>query len=152
MTPATTAPQKFHGAPVSGSASPREMLQPANGRMSSEGMGIAALSMVIAITTPAYPNREYSASTSGSTIASIASSTVRMMAEGAGPLFSERSERMTALDDRLRDGVRAIGRADLLVGIPSFRNAATIGHVASSVSRGLREHFADANVALVNAD
>src|SRR5439155_7550880 len=59
---------------------------------------------------------------------------------------------MTALDDRLRDGVRAIGRADLLVGIPSFRNAATIGHVASSVSRGLREHFGDANVALVNAD
>src|SRR5256886_6260641 len=75
-----------------------------------------------------------------------------MMAEVAGPLFRERSERMTALDDRLRDGVRAIGRVDLLVGIPSYRNAATIGHVASSVSRGLREHFADAKVALVNAD
>src|SRR5437588_11040005 len=75
-----------------------------------------------------------------------------MMAEGAGPLFGERGERMSALDDRLRDGIRAIGRADLLVGIPSFRNAATIGHVASSVARGLREHFPGAKVALVNAD
>jgi len=59
---------------------------------------------------------------------------------------------MDALDDRLRDGVAKIGRADLVVGIPSFRNAATIGHVASTVARGLREHFPDAKVALINAD
>src|SRR5437016_4442239 len=56
------------------------------------------------------------------------------------------------LDERLRDGIRAIGHADLLVGIPSFRNAGTIGHVASTVARGLRAHFPDAKVALVNAD
>ena len=59
---------------------------------------------------------------------------------------------VSALDDRLSDGIRSIGRADLLVGIPSFRNAGTIGHVAASVARGLREHFPDAKVALVNAD
>ena len=59
---------------------------------------------------------------------------------------------MDALDDRLRDEVAKIGRADLVVGIPSFRNAATIGHVASAVARGLREHFPEASVALINAD
>ena len=51
-TPATTAPQYDHAAPVSGSVTPRATLQPANGKMSSEGIGIAALSMVIAIATP----------------------------------------------------------------------------------------------------
>ncbi len=59
---------------------------------------------------------------------------------------------LTALDDRLRDGIARIRRADLLVGIPSFRNAGTIGHVAASAARGLQEHFPDAKVALVNAD
>ncbi len=58
----------------------------------------------------------------------------------------------SALDERLREGVTRIKKADLVVGIPSFRNAATIGHVASTVARGLREHFPDARVALVNAD
>ena len=59
---------------------------------------------------------------------------------------------MDALDDRLREGIQKIGRADLVVGIPSFKNAATIGHVASTVAKGLREHFPDAKVALMNAD
>jgi len=57
-----------------------------------------------------------------------------------------------ALDERLHEGIAKIGRADLVVGIPSFKNAATIGHVASTVAQGLREHFPDAKVALVNAD
>lgn len=59
---------------------------------------------------------------------------------------------LTALDDQLREGIARIGSADLLVGIPSFRNAGTIGHVATTVARGLREHFPGAKVALVNAD
>ena len=58
----------------------------------------------------------------------------------------------SAFDDRLAEGIARIKRADLLVGIPSFRNAGTIGHVAATVARGLREHFPDARVALVNAD
>jgi hypothetical protein len=58
----------------------------------------------------------------------------------------------SALDEQLREGIARVGKADLLVGIPSFRNAATIGHVAATAARGLREHFPDAKVVLVNAD
>jgi glucosylglycerate synthase len=56
------------------------------------------------------------------------------------------------LDQRLKDGVIKIGSADLVVGIPSFRNAATIGYVAATAAKGLREHFPGARVAIVNAD
>jgi len=55
-------------------------------------------------------------------------------------------------DERLREGLTKIGSADVVVGIPSFRNAATIGHVATTAAKGLREHFAGARVAIVNAD
>jgi len=56
------------------------------------------------------------------------------------------------LDERLADGLTKIGSADVIVGIPSFRNAATIGHVARTAATGLREHFSGARVAIVNAD
>jgi hypothetical protein len=56
------------------------------------------------------------------------------------------------LDEQLRDGLTKIGSADVVVGIPSFRNAATIGHVAATAAKGLREHFPGARVAIVNAD
>jgi len=55
-------------------------------------------------------------------------------------------------DEQLRDGLARIGSADVVVGIPSFRNAATIGHVAATAARGLREHFGGARVAIINAD
>jgi hypothetical protein len=58
----------------------------------------------------------------------------------------------TALSGELRDAIRAVGDADIVVGIPSFRNAATIGHVATVAAEGLRRHFSDARVAIVNAD
>lgn len=58
----------------------------------------------------------------------------------------------SALDDRLRDGVARVGSADLLVGIPSYNNAATVGHVARTVVEGLRRHFPDAAPVIVNAD
>jgi hypothetical protein len=58
----------------------------------------------------------------------------------------------SALDDRLRAGVSRVGNADLLVGIPSFNNAATVGHVARTVAAGLRTHFPDASPVIVNAD
>jgi hypothetical protein len=58
----------------------------------------------------------------------------------------------SALDDTMRDGIARVRRADLLVGIPSFRNAGTIGHVARTVAQGLTQHFRDARVVLVNAD
>ncbi|HEY8730834.1 MAG TPA: glycosyltransferase [Candidatus Limnocylindria bacterium] len=58
----------------------------------------------------------------------------------------------SALDDRLRDGLSRVGSADLLVGIPSFNNAATVGHVARTVAAGLRTHFPGASPVIVNAD
>ena len=58
----------------------------------------------------------------------------------------------SALDDQLRDGLARVGSADLLVGIPSFNNAATVGHVARTVAEGLRTHFPDATAVIVNAD
>jgi len=39
------------------------------------------------------------------------------------------------LDERLASGITKIGSADVVVGIPSFRNAATIGGV-SGLSQG----------------
>jgi hypothetical protein len=85
-----------------------------------------------------------------------------MMAEGRAGHLRE-GERMpegrethtgaaSALDDQLREGIARVKRAELLVGIPSFRNASTIGHVARTAARGLIEHFSDASVVLVNAD
>ena len=58
----------------------------------------------------------------------------------------------TALDDQMREGIARVGRADVLVGIPSYNNAGTIGHVASTVAEGLRRRFPDARVVIVNSD
>ncbi len=56
------------------------------------------------------------------------------------------------LDEHLAGGLTRIGSADVVVGIPSFRNAATIGYVATTAAKGLREYFPGARVAIVNAD
>ncbi len=45
-----------------------------------------------------------------------------------------------------------IGGVDLVVGIPSFRNAATIGHVAAAAHAGLARHFPGRRAVLINAD
>jgi hypothetical protein len=58
----------------------------------------------------------------------------------------------SALAADMREALRQQGRADLVVGIPSFRNAATIGHVARAASDGLRRYFPDARAVIVNAD
>ncbi|MDE3111540.1 MAG: glycosyl transferase family 2 [Chloroflexota bacterium] len=58
----------------------------------------------------------------------------------------------TGLDRRMAEAVERIGSADLLVGIPSYRNAATIGHVARTVAEGLRRHFPRARAVVVDSD
>jgi len=58
----------------------------------------------------------------------------------------------TALAPDMRDALRKTGRAELLVGIPSYKNAATIGHVARTAAEGLRRYFPDARAVIVNAD
>ncbi len=58
----------------------------------------------------------------------------------------------TGLDTRMAEAVDRIGRADVIVGIPSYKNAATIGHVAATVADGLRRSFPDTRAVVVNAD
>ena len=57
-----------------------------------------------------------------------------------------------ALDGALRRHLRQLGRADLVVGIPSFNNVRTIAHVARAVQAGLAKFFPAARAVLVNAD
>ena len=45
-----------------------------------------------------------------------------------------------------------IGRADLLVGIPSLDNAETIGQVVTAVEAGLRKHFGDLDALIAVSD
>src|SRR5512136_2393002 len=55
-----------------------------------------------------------------------------------------------------REDVRAwidgVKRADILVGIPSYNNAGTIGHVVRAVQAGLAKYFPDRKTVLVNSD
>lgn len=48
--------------------------------------------------------------------------------------------------------VSEIGEADILVGIPSFNNADTIGHVVRAASAGLAKYFPGVRAVLVNSD
>jgi glycosyltransferase involved in cell wall biosynthesis len=52
------------------------------------------------------------------------------------------------VEERLRD----LGTVDLLVGIPSYNNADTIGHVVRAAAAGLAKYFPDRRAAIVNSD
>ena len=56
------------------------------------------------------------------------------------------------LPEALAEEVKRLGPADIMVGIPSFRNAATIGHVTRAAQAGLVQYFPDLKPVLVNAD
>jgi glucosylglycerate synthase len=56
------------------------------------------------------------------------------------------------LPPALRQAVDQLGSADIMVGIPSYRNAATIGHVVRAAQAGLVQYFPDLRPVLVNAD
>ena len=58
----------------------------------------------------------------------------------------------TTLTPAIRDEIAGIGRADIMVGIPSYRNAATIGHVVRAAQAGLVQYFPDLRPVLVNSD
>jgi glycosyltransferase involved in cell wall biosynthesis len=45
-----------------------------------------------------------------------------------------------------------IGEADILVGIPSFNNADTVGHVVKAVQAGFAKYFHDKKAILINSD
>ena len=56
------------------------------------------------------------------------------------------------LPPAIEEEVKRLGRADIMVGIPSFKNAATIGHVTRAAQAGLVQYFPDRKPVLVNAD
>ncbi len=58
----------------------------------------------------------------------------------------------TTLDEEVLERCREIGRADILVGIPSFRNAETIAHVVRAAAEGMVRYFPDLRPVLVNSD
>jgi hypothetical protein len=45
-----------------------------------------------------------------------------------------------------------IGKADIVVGIPSYQNAATIGHVVQAAQTGLAKYFPHAQSVILNSD
>lgn len=58
----------------------------------------------------------------------------------------------TPLSSETETKVREIGETDVLVGIPSFNNAGTIGHVVRAVSAGLAKYYPVSRAVLVNSD
>lgn len=48
--------------------------------------------------------------------------------------------------------IEAIKSADILVGIPSYNNARTIGHVVNAVQAGLAKYFPDRKAVLIDSD
>jgi glycosyltransferase involved in cell wall biosynthesis len=52
----------------------------------------------------------------------------------------------------VREQFQHIETADILVGIPSYNNARTIGHVVRAVQAGLAKYFPDRKAVLVNSD
>src|SRR5688572_14023126 len=56
------------------------------------------------------------------------------------------------ISSEVRSVLAGIRRADVLVGIPSFNNAGTIGHVVRAVNAGLAKYFPDCRSVIVNSD
>ncbi len=57
-----------------------------------------------------------------------------------------------ALPVQLREDLQRLGHADVVVGIPSFNNARTIGHVVRAVQAGLAKYFPAERSVLLNSD
>ena len=56
------------------------------------------------------------------------------------------------LTPAIREQIARLGHADIMVGIPSFKNAATIGYVVRAAQAGLVQYFPDLRPVLVNSD
>jgi glycosyltransferase involved in cell wall biosynthesis len=56
------------------------------------------------------------------------------------------------MDKTLETQLKEIKDADILIGIPSYNNARTIGHVVRAVMAGLAKYFPNAKAVLVNSD
>ncbi len=58
---------------------------------------------------------------------------------------------ITAGED-IQEKLAGIKEADIIIGIPSFNNAKTIGHVVKAVQAGLAKYFSDKKAVLINSD
>ncbi len=58
----------------------------------------------------------------------------------------------TALSEEAARAVRQLGKADLVVGIPSYNNARTIAHVVRAAQAGLAKYFPQFTSVIVNSD
>jgi len=58
----------------------------------------------------------------------------------------------TTLTPAIREEIDRLGHADIMVGIPSFKNAATIGYVVRAAHAGLVQYFPDLKPVLMNSD
>lgn len=58
----------------------------------------------------------------------------------------------TTLGREARRRISEIGRADVVVGIPSHRNGRTIGEVLQAIAEGIATYLPDRRVVLMNAD
>lgn len=56
------------------------------------------------------------------------------------------------LREEVREQIAKIGHADIVVGIPSYNNARTIGHVVRAVQAGLAKYFPEQRAVIVNSD
>lgn len=58
----------------------------------------------------------------------------------------------TALREDARLRIAEVGQADIVVGIPSYNNADTIGHVVRTAGEGVEKYFPDSKSVLINSD
>jgi hypothetical protein len=58
----------------------------------------------------------------------------------------------SVLTPEIRSQIESLRKADIMVGIPSFKNAATIGYVARAAQAGLVQYFPELRPVLVNSD
>ncbi|RJQ32167.1 MAG: hypothetical protein C4562_03815 [Actinobacteria bacterium] len=59
---------------------------------------------------------------------------------------------MSILPEEVKKQIKKIGSADILVGVPSFRNEDTISSVVKAASEGMTKYFPDLKPVLVNSD
>ena len=56
------------------------------------------------------------------------------------------------LTPAIKEQIARLERADIMVGIPSFKNATTIGYVVRAAQAGLVQYFPDLRPVVVNSD
>ncbi|MGQ0694371.1 MAG: glycosyltransferase [Nitrospiraceae bacterium] len=75
-----------------------------------------------------------------------------MGSDPRAPSDAQLKQSSVALTPETESRVQSVGEAEILVGIPSYNNADTIGHVVKAVSAGLAKYFPGRRAVLINSD